>query len=60
VRTVAGRGPDRPWFAIGGIDHDRLDEVLDAGAERIVVVRVITEADDPQAAARALASRLRR
>jgi len=60
VRTVAGRAPGRPWFAIGGIDHDRLDEVLDAGAERIVVVRVITEADDPQAAARALASRLRR
>jgi len=59
VRTVAGREPDRPWFAIGGIDHTRLDEVLDAGARRIVVVRVITEADDPQAAARALADRLR-
>ena len=31
VRTVAGRAPSRPWFAIGGIDHDRLDEVLAAG-----------------------------
>ncbi len=60
VRTVVGRGPERPWFAIGGIDHDRLDAVLDTGAERIVVVRVITEADDPEAAARALAGRLRR
>lgn len=60
VRTVAGRGPERPWFAIGGIDHDRLDAVLDAGAERIVVVRAITEADDPEAAAHALAGRLRR
>ncbi len=59
VRTVAGRAPDRPWFAIGGIDHDRLDEVLDAGARRVVVVRAITEADDPADAAARLSSRLR-
>ena len=55
---MAGREPDRPWFAIGGIDHGRLDEVLAAGARRVVVVRAITEADDPQAAAAALRSRL--
>lgn len=59
VRTVAGRAPRRPWFAIGGIDHDRLDAVLAAGADRVVVVRVITEAEDPRAAAAALAGRLR-
>jgi len=58
VATVADRAPARPWFAIGGIDHERLSEVLDAGAERIVVVRAITEAEDPQAAAMALAARL--
>ncbi len=58
VRTVAGRAPSRPWFAIGGIDGGRLDEVLAAGAERIVVVRAITEADDPRAAAAALRSAL--
>jgi thiamine-phosphate pyrophosphorylase len=58
VRTVAGRRPARPWFAIGGIDGTRLDEVHAAGAERIVVVRAITEADDPRAAAAALRSRL--
>ena len=50
--------PTRPWFAIGGIDHERLDEVLAAGAERIVVVRAITEAEDPRAAAAALKARL--
>jgi len=48
----------RPWFAIGGIDADRLDEVLAAGATRVVVVRAITEADDPEAAARSLRTRL--
>lgn len=48
----------RPWFAIGGIDLARLDEVIAAGARRVVVVRAITEADDPQAAARALRDRL--
>jgi thiamine-phosphate pyrophosphorylase len=50
----------RPWFAIGGIDADRLDEVLAAGATRIVVVRAITAADDPEAAARGLRARLGR
>jgi thiamine-phosphate pyrophosphorylase len=56
---VVSRTPDRPWFAIGGIDHDRLDEVLATGATRIVVVRAITEAEDPEAAAEAFATKLR-
>ena len=60
VRTVAGRAPDRPWFAIGGIDEQHLDEVLEAGADRIVVVRAITEADDPRHAAARLRARLPR
>jgi len=59
LRHVAAGGTERPWFAIGGIDDERLDAVLEAGARRIVVVRVITEAADPQAAASALARRLR-
>lgn len=58
VRAVAGRRPFRPWFAIGGIDDARLDDVLSAGADRIVVVRAITEAEDPRAAAAALKARL--
>jgi thiamine-phosphate pyrophosphorylase len=55
VREVAGRAPDRPWFAIGGIDRHTLPEVLAAGATRIVVVRAITEAEDPAAATEELA-----
>jgi thiamine-phosphate pyrophosphorylase len=47
-----------PWFAIGGIDADTIDPVLDAGARRVVVVRAIAEADDPGAAARHLRERL--
>jgi thiamine-phosphate pyrophosphorylase len=56
---VALLGAGRPWFAIGGIGLDRLDAVLEAGATRVVVVRAITEADDPGAAAAAFAKRLR-
>ncbi|AXG77394.1 thiamine phosphate synthase [Streptomyces paludis] len=59
VRYAAALAPARPWFAIGGIDAGNLDEVLDAGARRIVVVRAITEADDPAEAAAALAKRVR-
>jgi thiamine-phosphate pyrophosphorylase len=50
---------ERPWFAIGGISLPRLDEVLAAGATRVVVVRAITEAGDPAAAVRAFTRRLR-
>ncbi|MFI7386869.1 thiamine phosphate synthase [Streptomyces sp. NPDC049813] len=59
VRHTAGLGTDRPWFAIGGIDLENLDEVLEAGARRVVVVRALTEADDPAAAAAEFAKRLR-
>ena len=59
VRTAAATGTATPWFAIGGIDAERLPEVLAAGARRVVVVRAITAADDPAAAARALQDLLR-
>lgn len=58
VRATAASATAKPWFAIGGIDADRLPEVLDAGARRIVVVRAITAADDPQAAAQHLKAAL--
>ncbi|MBS2964576.1 thiamine phosphate synthase [Actinocrinis puniceicyclus] len=47
-----------PWFAIGGVGSDTIDRVVRAGARRVVVVRALTEAPDPAAAAAALASRL--
>ena len=60
LRHVAGHQDARPWFAIGGIETpERLDEVIAAGARRVVVVRAITEAEDPGAAAAQFAARLR-
>jgi thiamine-phosphate pyrophosphorylase len=56
---AAAAAGDRPWFAIGGIDLSNLDEVIARGARRVVVVRAITDADDPQAAASEFARRLR-
>lgn len=56
-RVATGRG-QRPWFAIGGIDLGNVEQVVEAGARRIVVVRAITEADDPEDAARALLAAL--
>ena len=58
VRDVAAKEPATPWFAIGGVDDARLDQVLDAGARRVVVVRAITQADDPRAAAAGLRRRI--
>jgi thiamine-phosphate pyrophosphorylase len=43
-----------PWFAIGGIELGNAAEVTAAGAPGVAVVRAIRDADDPEAAARAL------
>jgi thiamine-phosphate pyrophosphorylase len=56
---AVAHAPQRPWFAIGGISADTLDAVLATGASRVVVVRAITDAEDPGAAAASLAARLR-
>jgi thiamine-phosphate pyrophosphorylase len=58
TRFAAQHDTTRPWFAIGGIDESNLDQVLEAGARRVVVVRALTEAADPRAAATALKARL--
>lgn len=58
IEHVARRQPDRPWFAIGGINLGNVDDVLAAGATRVVVVRAITDAADPGAAVAAFRQRL--
>ncbi len=60
VRHAAERRPPVPWFAIGGIDEGNVAEVVDAGAERAVVVRAIRDATDPRAAAAQLKAALER
>jgi thiamine-phosphate pyrophosphorylase len=47
-----------PWFAIGGIDHSNVAELVANGAAGIAVVRAIRDAGDPEAAARALRAEL--
>jgi thiamine-phosphate pyrophosphorylase len=57
ARTAGPEGAGKgmvPWFAIGGIDLGNVEQVLEAGARRVVVVRAITDADAPADAARAL------
>jgi thiamine-phosphate pyrophosphorylase len=54
----AARNATIPWFAIGGITPETAPRVAAAGAARAVVVRAIRDADDPEAATRAVASAL--
>jgi thiamine-phosphate pyrophosphorylase len=57
VRAAAAR-VTIPWFAIGGVDLGNVAEVVAAGARGVAVVRAIRDADDPEAAARALRAAL--
>ena len=43
-----------PWFAIGGIDADTIEDVAASGAAGVAVVRAVRDAADPEEAARAL------
>jgi thiamine-phosphate pyrophosphorylase len=57
VRYAAARAL-QPWFAIGGIDRETVEQVVGAGAERVAVVRAICDARDPAAAAAELRAAL--
>ena len=48
----------KPWFAVGGIGPDTLDQVFAVGARRIGLTRAIAQADDPAAAAARIRERL--
>lgn len=58
VRDVVSRKPPMPWFAIGGITPENIDQVIAEGATRVAVVRAILDARDPAAAASQLAAAL--
>jgi thiamine-phosphate pyrophosphorylase len=48
-----------PWFAIGGITMENIDDVIAAGARRICVVSAILNAPSVRGACQAFAERLR-
>ena len=56
----AARNAAMPFFAIGGISAANVDEVRSAGAERVAVVRALTDSADPESDARGLREALTR
>lgn len=56
--AYAAHAVHKPWFAIGGLDAGNVGEVIERGARRIVIVRAIADAADPEAAARELRAQL--
>ncbi|MDF5724298.1 MAG: thiamine phosphate synthase [Rhizonema sp. PD37] len=59
VRYAAKNCPI-PWFAIGGIDPQNINDVIDAGANRVAVVRSIVQADQPTLVTQYFLSQLNR
>ena len=57
VRKVRGK-VRIPWVAIGGIDLENAGLVSSAGAACVAVVRAVSAASDPEAAARSLKGKL--
>ncbi|WP_414578140.1 thiamine phosphate synthase [Anabaena sp. CCY 9402-a] len=49
-----------PWFAIGGIDPNNINDVIDSGAERVAVVRSLMQAEQPTLVTQYLLSQLHR
>jgi thiamine-phosphate pyrophosphorylase len=59
VRYAAAHAP-MPWFAIGGVDTENLQPILDAGAMRVAVVRSIMAAEQPMLTTQFFVSQLHR
>jgi thiamine-phosphate pyrophosphorylase len=53
IRYASAHAPV-PFFAIGGLDAGNLADALDAGAQRVCVLRAIADAVEPESAARKL------
>lgn len=56
----AAKNCSLPWFAIGGIDANNVNEVIDAGAQRVAVVRSLMQAEQPTLVTQYLISQLNR
>ena len=54
----AAETTELPWFAIGGIGPENLDDVLTAGARRVAVGSAVVLAERPRDAARTLRDQL--
>lgn len=54
IGEVRKRAPQLPVCAIAGIDHSNAASVIDAGADGVSVISVITKATDPEQATRKL------
>jgi thiamine-phosphate pyrophosphorylase len=54
IVTYASRNSRLPFFAVGGIEPHNTGAVAAAGAQRIAVVRALTEASDPERSAAVL------
>jgi thiamine-phosphate pyrophosphorylase len=56
--SYAAENSPVPWFAIGGIDHSNLGDVLKAGAKQVAVVREIMQSPNPTEATQGLFAQL--
>lgn len=52
VRWASANAGTVPWFAIGGINENTIQQVLNSGARRICIVSAILNASDPAAKCR--------
>lgn len=59
VRHAAAHSPI-PWFAIGGINPDNVNDVVGAGARRVAVVRSLMQAEQPTLTAQYFLAQLNR
>ncbi|MBH8571996.1 thiamine phosphate synthase [Nostocaceae cyanobacterium CENA369] len=58
--SYAAANSSIPWFAIGGIDANNINDAIDAGAERVAVVRSLMQAEQPTLVTQYLLSQLNR
>ncbi|MGB3757749.1 MAG: thiamine phosphate synthase [Rivularia sp. (in: cyanobacteria)] len=58
--SYAAKNCPIPWFAIGGIDPNNLNDVVEIGASRVAVVRSIMQAEQPTLVTQYFLSQLHR